>query len=96
MRAPSFGRPDDSFAHCQRGIHKPEPLRELMVLPLQVGETNLMTELRSNLPLEVQSLDLAEQIKSSSPLDIETQQRCLLAIAAASRAPASASQGGAA
>lgn len=73
------------------------PCVKLMVLPLQVGETNLMTELRSNLPLEVQSLDLAEQIKSSNPLDIETQQRCLLAIAAASRAPASsASQGGAA
>lgn len=61
------------------------PCVKLLVLPIQVGETALMTELRSNLPLEVQSLDLVDVVTAEKALNVETQQRCLLAVAAACR-----------
>lgn len=76
-----------SLDYYESQVGKP-PCVKLLVLPIQVGETPLMTELRSNLPLEVQSLDLVDAVTSDKSLDVETQQRCLLAIAAASRGPA--------
>lgn len=83
-----------SLDYYESQVGKP-PCVKLVVLPMQVGETALVTELQSNLPLEVEALDLANVIKSSEPLNVETQQRCLLAIAAAFR-DLSAQQGSAA
>ncbi|SIS87599.1 MSHA biogenesis protein MshI [Neptunomonas antarctica] len=62
----------------------------IIVLPLQIGETPLMMELRRNLDADVQSLDLGDVIESDVPLAIDLQQRCFLAIAAALRNEAGA------
>lgn len=75
-----------SLDYYESQVGKP-PCIKLHVFPLQVGETALMTELRSNLPLDVETLDLSEIVASAQPLDSTLQQRCLLAIAAAFRAP---------
>lgn len=73
-----------SLDYYESQVGKP-PCVKLVILPMQFGETPLITELRSNLPLEVDALDLASVVASSKPLDVEIQQRCLLAIAAAYR-----------
>ncbi|MGB0468368.1 MAG: hypothetical protein ACPGF7_12675 [Pontibacterium sp.] len=73
-----------SLDYYESQVGKP-PCVKLHVLPMQTGETALMTELRSNLPLDVELLDLAEVLPCEQPLGIELQQRCLLAIAAAFR-----------
>lgn len=73
-----------SMDYFESQIGKPPCLR-IIVMPLQVGETPLMMELRNNLGADVQSLDLSEVIDSDEPLTIDLQQRCFLAIAAAFR-----------
>jgi MSHA biogenesis protein MshI len=73
-----------SMDYFESQIGKPPCIR-IIVLPLQIGETPLMMALRSNLDADVQSLDLGDVIESAVPLDIDLQQRCFLAIAAASR-----------
>lgn len=83
-----------SLDYYESQVGKP-PCYKLQLLPMQFGETALMTELRSNLPLEVEALDLANQLEADKPLDVELQQRCLLAIAAAYRIPAKAKGSGA-
>lgn len=77
-----------SMDYFESQIGKPPCLR-IIVMPLQVGETRLMMELRNNLGADVQSLDLSEVIDSDEPLTIDLQQRCFLAIVAALRNEAS-------
>lgn len=73
-----------SMDYFESQIGKPPCLR-IVVMPLQVGETPLMIELRENLGADVQSLDLGDVIESETPLTIDLQQRCFLSIAAALR-----------
>ncbi|WP_293268984.1 pilus assembly protein PilM [Neptunomonas sp.] len=73
-----------SMDYFESQIGKPPCLR-IVVMPLQVGETPLMIELRDNLGADVQSLDLSDVIDSEQPLTIDLQQRCFLSIAAALR-----------
>lgn len=65
-------------------IGKP-PCARLLILPLQLGETELLTTLRDNLSVDVGSFDLGEFIESEVPLSIELQQQALLSIAGALR-----------
>lgn len=73
-----------SMDYFESQIGKPPCLR-IIVMPLQVGETPLMMELRNNLGADVQSLDLSEIIESDEPLTIDLQQHCFISIAAALR-----------
>lgn len=73
-----------SMDYFESQIGKPPCLR-IIVMPLQVGETPLMMELRNNLGADVQSLDLSEVVESDEPLTIDLQQRCFISIAAALR-----------
>lgn len=73
-----------SMDYFESQIGKP-PCVRILLLPLQVGETALMRELRENLGADVQSFDLADSIASEISLTIELQQHCLLAIAGALR-----------
>lgn len=73
-----------SMDYFESQIGKP-PCVRILLLPLQVGETALMRELRENLGADVQSFDLADRIASEVSLTIELQQHCLLAIAGALR-----------
>lgn len=73
-----------SMDYFESQIGKPPCLR-IVVMPLQVGETPLMRELRDNLGADVQSLDLGDVVESETPLTIDLQQRCFLSIAAALR-----------
>ncbi len=73
-----------SMDYFESQIGKP-PCMRIIVMPLQVGETPLMMELRNSLGADVQSLDLSEIIESDEPLTIDLQQRCFISIAAALR-----------
>lgn len=73
-----------SMDYFESQIGKPPCIR-IIVMPLQVGETPLMMELRNSLGADVQSLDLSEIIDSAEPLTIDLQQRCFISIAAALR-----------
>ena len=73
-----------SMDYFESQIGKPPCLR-IVVMPLQVGETPLMMELRDNLGADVQSLDLGDVVESDTPLTIDLQQQCFLSIAAALR-----------
>ncbi|SFG85716.1 hypothetical protein [Neptunomonas qingdaonensis] len=73
-----------SMDYFESQIGKP-PCMRIIVMPLQVGETPLMMELRNNLGADVQSLDLSDVVESDEPLTIDLQQRCFVSIAAALR-----------
>lgn len=73
-----------SMDYFESQIGKP-PCVRILILPLQVGETPLLMELRNNLSADVQSLDLADVVGSDEPLRVDLQQVCLIAIAASLR-----------
>jgi MSHA biogenesis protein MshI len=73
-----------SMDYFESQIGKP-PCVRILILPLQVGETPLLIELRNNLSADVQSLDLADVVGSDEPLRVDLQQVCLIAIAASLR-----------
>ncbi len=73
-----------SMDYFESQIGKPQCVR-ILILPLQVGETPLLMELRNNLSADVQSLDLADVVGSDEPLRVDLQQVCLIAIAASLR-----------
>jgi len=73
-----------SMDYFESQIGKP-PCVRILILPLQVGETRLLMELRNNLSADVQSLDLADVVGSDEPLRVDLQQVCLIAIAASLR-----------
>jgi MSHA biogenesis protein MshI len=73
-----------SMDYFESQIGKP-PCVRIIVLPLQVGETPLLMELRNNLAADVQSLDLADVVDSDEPLRVDLQQTCFIAIAASLR-----------
>jgi len=73
-----------SMDYFESQIGKP-PCVRIVVMPLQVGETPLMMELRNNLGADVQSLDLGDFVQSQISLSVDLQQRCCLAIAGAFR-----------
>jgi len=75
-----------SLDYYESQIGKP-PCVRVLLLPMQVGETALITDLRYNLGLDIHSLDLADVVNAEVTLDIELQQNCLLSIAAAMRNP---------
>lgn len=71
-----------SMDYYESQIGKP-PCVRIMILPLQVGETPLMQELRQNLGADVQSVDLGDVLETAFSLTVDLQQKCLIPMAAA-------------
>ena len=73
-----------SLDYYESQIGKP-PCMKLLISPLQLGETPLLSQFRHNLGVDIEQLDLGELLSSREPLSPELQANTIIAVAAALR-----------